>query len=66
MDSEMNKLYIKKYRNYLIEYCFALLGPEFDQCKHPLLLEDSTPKRRPTNTKEYKLYKIAKNLSFTK
>ena len=28
----------------IIEYCFALVGPEFDQFEHPLLLEDSTPK----------------------
>ena len=47
----------KKYKNCFIKFCFKLVGPEFDQFKHPLLLEDSTPKRRPTNTKEFKLYK---------
>ena len=42
---------------FCIGYCFMLLGPEFDKFKHPLLLDDSTPKRRPPNTKECKLYK---------
>ena len=42
--------------------CLKLLylaGPEFDQFEHPLLLEDSTPKRRPTNTKEFEWHFMA-------
>ena len=35
-----------------------MVGLEFDQFEHPLLLEDSTPKMRPTNTKEFKLWYI--------
>ena len=46
----------KKCKNCFIKYSFVLVGPEFDQFEHPLLLEDSTPKRRPTITKEFKLY----------
>ena len=48
----------RKFENCFIKYCFKLVGPEFDQFEQPLLLEDSTPKRRPTNTKEFKLYKL--------
>ena len=53
MGSEMNKFDKKKrYINIIfIEYCFALVGPEFNQFEHPLLLQDSTPKSRSTNTK---------------
>ena len=55
---QWNEQIIKKGNiNFFIKYCFKLVGPEFDQFEHPLLLEDSTPKRRPTNTKEFKLYK---------
>ena len=46
-----------KTKKKCIYYCFLLAGPEFDQFEHPLLLEDSTPKRTPTITKEFKLYK---------
>ena len=48
----------EQINNKKIKLCLKLLqlvGPEFDQFEHPLQLEDSTPKRRSTNTKEFKL-----------